>query len=82
MIHTEVFINRRTGRDRRLEYDPCWDIEQDLFHHMRRESMERRSLGRTLEEDYYAFLESREKPPLELDFSMEIILDSDDRLRR
>jgi len=65
-----------------VEYNPCWDIEQDLFHHMRRSSMERRSLGRTLEDDYYAFLNSREKFALELDFSMDMVPESDDRFRR
>lgn len=42
--------------DRRLDRDPCKDMPLDLYHRKRRKSTERRNRGRTLEQDYYAFI--------------------------
>ncbi len=50
------FIDRRKGRDRRLDKDPCRNLPIDLYHRKRRKSTERRAGDRTLEQDYYAFL--------------------------
>ena len=51
-----VFVDRRGGKDRRFESDPCRNMSLDLFHRKRRKSKERRELGRTLMDDYYAFI--------------------------
>lgn len=53
-----IFVNRRKGRDRRLDRDPCKDLPLDLYHRMRRKAGERRSVRRTLSDDYYAYLDS------------------------
>ncbi|WP_317932043.1 hypothetical protein [Halioxenophilus sp. WMMB6] len=52
-----VFVNRRRGKDRRLEADRCKDLPLDLFHRKRRKSVDRREGGRSLAEDYAAFVE-------------------------
>lgn len=54
--HNPVFINRRRGRDRRRDPDPCARMPLDLYHRKRRKSPERRARGRSLEQDYYAFV--------------------------
>jgi len=82
MSYLKVFINRRNGRKRRLEDDPCEHMALDLFHRKRRKSTERRSLNRTLEEDYFAYLEARTPHPPELDASEAICPSSDDQVRR
>lgn len=53
-----IFVNRRKGCDRRLDCDPCKDLPLDLYHRMRRKAGERRSVKRTLSDDYYAYLNS------------------------
>ncbi len=55
-----VFIDRRKGQDRRLDTDPCKNIPLDLYHRKRRKSKERRASDRSLREDYFAYLESRQ----------------------
>ena len=50
-------INRRNGEDRREDEDPCVDMELDLYHRKRRKQTDRRK-GRTLEDDYYAYVRS------------------------
>lgn len=56
MMQNVVFVNRRTGRDRRLDSDPCKDLPLDLYHRMRRKAGERRSARKSLSEDYYAYV--------------------------
>lgn len=53
-----IFVNRRKGADRRLDADPCRELEVDLFHRKRRKSRDRRA-DRSLIEDYYAFVQAR-----------------------
>lgn len=55
------FIDRRKGRDRREDEDPCRNLNVDLYHRKRRKSKDRRTPERTLSDDYYAFIESSEK---------------------
>ncbi|WP_152521624.1 hypothetical protein [Marinimicrobium sp. LS-A18] len=50
-----IFINRRRGPDRRREPDPCAEMPMDLYHRKRRKSLDRRTPGRSLEQDYYAY---------------------------
>ena len=52
-----VFVNRRTGEDRRTEQDRCKNMDIDLFHRKRRKSSDRRANNRSLAEDYFAFSE-------------------------
>lgn len=58
MTHSFVFIDRRAGNDRRQDSDPCKDLPVDLFHRKRRKSTDRRDPGRTLSDDYYAYMSS------------------------
>jgi hypothetical protein len=59
-MNTEtVFIDRRKGRDRRLDADPCRNMSLDLYHRKRRKSKERRTCDRSLRDDYFAYLESK-----------------------
>jgi hypothetical protein len=51
-----VFVDRRKGKDRRLEDDPCRDFDVDLFHSKRRQSVERRDTKRNIMDDYYAYM--------------------------
>lgn len=62
----KIFINRRRGRDRREEIDPCQDLDVDLYHRKRRKKSERRAEGRSLDEDYYAY-QADSRDPDELD---------------
>lgn len=55
----KIFINRRKGRERREDIDPCEGLDLDLYHRKRRKKAERRE-ERTLDEDYYAFLASQD----------------------
>lgn len=55
MHHHRIFIDRRRGRDRRRERDPCAQMPLDLYHRKRRKSKDRRAAGRSLEQDYYAY---------------------------
>lgn len=57
-MEKRIFINRRKGRDRRLEEDPCEGLDVDIYHRKRRKNPDRRSESRSIEEDYQAFLES------------------------
>ncbi len=52
-----VFVDRRKGGDRRLEQDPCRDMDMDLYHRKRRKSKDRRSPNRSLMDDYYAYMQ-------------------------
>lgn len=56
-----IFINRRRSRDRRQDRDPCKHMPLDLYHRKRRKAPERRAPGRSLEDDYYAFMGEKEK---------------------
>lgn len=58
-MDNNIFINRRKGDDRREDEDPCKDLDVDLYHRKRRKKTERRE-ERSLDEDYYAFLSSRD----------------------
>ncbi|MEO0442481.1 MAG: hypothetical protein AAFZ92_01900 [Pseudomonadota bacterium] len=55
----KIFINRRRGNDRREDLDPCEGLDVDIYHRKRRKKAERRQ-GRTLDEDYYAFMASQD----------------------
>lgn len=57
-----IFIDRRKGDDRRLEQDRCKDLPLDLFHRKRRKSADRRATGRSLSEDYFAFMDTGTRP--------------------
>lgn len=57
MDTTVIFVNRRKGNDRREETDPCRDIPLDLYHRKRRKSKERRETGKSLTDDYYAYMQ-------------------------
>lgn len=57
MDTTVIFVNRRKGNDRREEADPCKDIPLDLYHRKRRKSKERRGTGKSLTDDYYAYMQ-------------------------
>ena len=54
-----VFIDRRKGRDRRLDADPCKNMPLDLYHRKRRKSKERRATDRSLSDDYFAYQASK-----------------------
>lgn len=56
----KIFINRRTDNDRRKASDPCRDLAVDLYNRKRRKSVERRE-ERSLKDDYYAFVEDKDK---------------------
>lgn len=57
-MNRKIFINRRRkGSERREETDPCKSLGIDIYHRKRRKNSERRK-GRTLDEDYYAFVSS------------------------
>lgn len=52
-----VFVDRRKGRDRRLDEDPCSTMPLDLYHRKRRKSdNDRRDPSKTLSDDYYAYM--------------------------
>ncbi len=51
-----VFVDRRRSQDRRLDKDPCQELEVDLYHRKRRKSTERRDTSRDIAEDYYAYM--------------------------
>ena len=53
-----IFIDRRTGIDRRFESDPCKGLNVDLYHRKRRKSAERRDTTKTLIDDYNAFVQA------------------------
>ena len=60
-----IFVDRRNGKDRRFDVDPCKDMKIDLHHRKRRKSAERRDTSKNLVDDYYAFTQSRvSKHPL------------------
>ena len=65
MSYKFVFVDRRSD-NRRQERDPCKKMPMDLYHRKRRKSVERRDTGKTLTDDYYSFLESKEDKGLEL----------------
>ena len=52
-----VFVNRRKGKDRREDADPCKDIPLDLYHRKRRKSRERRDGTKSLTDDYYSYMQ-------------------------
>lgn len=54
-----VFVDRRKGGDRRADFDPCRNLEVDLFHRKRRKTRERRSQHRSLTDDYYAYMHAK-----------------------
>jgi len=59
IMHNKIFINRRKGADRREDDDPCKGLDVDLYHRKRRKKTERRE-ERSLGEDYYAFMSSKD----------------------
>ena len=58
MSNNRIFIDRRKG-DRREEQDLCEGLDVDLYHRKRRKKADRRE-ERTLDEDYYAFIETQD----------------------
>lgn len=59
-MNKKIFVNRRRkGRERREDADPCKEMPIDIYHRKRRKAPERRK-DRTLDEDYYAFLSSKQ----------------------
>lgn len=66
MSYKFVFVDRRSD-NRRQERDPCKKMPMDLYHRKRRKSVERRDTGKTLTDDYYSFLESKEQETKEKD---------------
>lgn len=50
------FIDRRKKTERRLDRDPCQNMPLDLYHRKRRKSPERRTIERSIAEDYLAQL--------------------------
>jgi len=56
-----VFVDRRSRQERRSDTDPCKDIAVDLYHRMRRKSVDRRSPAKSLVQDYFDFVESYSK---------------------
>ncbi|TQV67757.1 hypothetical protein FKG94_24820 [Exilibacterium tricleocarpae] len=55
MKDVKVFVDRRRGRDRRVELDLCREMRVDMYHRKRRKSRDRRHKSRTLAQDYYAY---------------------------
>lgn len=51
-----VFVDRRKGHDRRLDEDPCRELDVDLYHRKRRKSTDRRDDSRDITDDYYAYM--------------------------
>jgi len=66
MTYKFVFVDRRSD-NRRQERDPCKKMPMDLYHRKRRKSVERRDTCKTLTDDYYSFLESKEQEKKEKD---------------
>lgn len=60
MSEHKFFIDRRKGADRRIDRDPCKNLPIDIYHRKRRKSVERRAPNRSLEQDYFAFIENDE----------------------
>lgn len=54
-----MFVDRRSGRDRRQDQDSCAGLPIDLYHRKRRKNPDRRAEGRTLAEDMAAFFASQ-----------------------
>lgn len=61
MKPNQIFVNRRKGRDRREDADPCKNLPLDLYHRKRRKTRDRRAPDRSLTDDYYAFIEAAEE---------------------
>lgn len=55
MHHKKIFVDRRCTGERRRDPDPCKNLSFDLYHRKRRKCVDRRTPGRSLEQDYYAF---------------------------
>ena len=60
MKDAKIFIDRRRGRDRRIERDLCKEMKVDMYHRKRRKTADRREKSRTLVQDYYAYTISGE----------------------
>lgn len=58
--HKPLFVERRTGADRRKDPDRCAGMEFDLYHRKRRRTKDRRALGRSLTEHIIAFYSAQE----------------------
>lgn len=58
---TPLFVERRSGRERRAEPDRCAGFDFDLYHRKRRKAKERRTPGRSLTEDIAAFYASQDQ---------------------
>lgn len=56
-----IFVDRRR-RNRRQDPDPCENLPMDLYHRKRRKSAERRTPGRSLAEDFQAFMAAQSRP--------------------
>ncbi len=51
-----IFVDRRKNEDRRLDEDPCRDLNMDLYNSKRRKSADRRDNSRDITDDYYAYM--------------------------
>lgn len=82
---SKIFVDRRKGLDRRLEQDRCKDLPLDLFHRKRRKSADRRASGRSISEDYFAFMDGNtpdepcENSPASFPASMSELLEKDSK---
>jgi hypothetical protein len=61
----EIFIDRRSKKDRRAQSDPSKNLSVDLYGRMRRKSKDRRAEGKTLIDDYEDYLKSQQTPEQE-----------------
>ncbi|MBL4826472.1 MAG: hypothetical protein JKY66_01935 [Spongiibacteraceae bacterium] len=61
----KIFINRRSGKDRRRDYEQRQNPRLDLSCRRRRREPDRRVPARELRDDFYASLEGlHEFPPV------------------
>lgn len=56
-----IFVERRSGQDRRNEPDRCAGQPYDLYHRKRRRTIDRRAPNRNLAEDISAFYSAQEQ---------------------
>lgn len=61
-MQNRIFIDRRKGKDRREDIDPCEGLDVDIYHRKRRTKPDRRAEERSLEEDYDAFMGHQDDP--------------------
>lgn len=57
MTQKFVFVNRRSGKDRRDEEDIRKDLAIDIYYRERRKTKDRRARAKTLVDDYYDYMQ-------------------------